>query len=131
MVGLEEEDMEEGNFYGKNVVDAKAAGKKRADLDGDGDMEQVKEEGEETCNECGGAMYEGHSCDSEQVEEGFANEPDEELMKLRALLGMGNDLHRQKQNQSVGNPTKVTFETKLLKDSSNLLVDWQKLSGIK
>jgi hypothetical protein len=67
----------------------------------------------------------------ESMEETFANEPDEEMMRLKDLLGLGNDLHRQKRNQAVGNPTKVTFETKLLKDSSNLLTDWKKLSGIK
>jgi hypothetical protein len=79
-------------------------------------------------------MYEARCvCEpgQEQVEENFANEPDEELMRLKDLLGMGNDLHRQKHTQAVGNPTQVTFETKLLKDSSNLLTDWQKLSGIK
>ena len=67
----------------------------------------------------------------ESMEENFANEPDEEMMRLKDLLGLGNDLHRQKRNQAVGNPTQVTFETKLLKDSSNLLTDWKKLSGIK
>jgi len=47
------------------------------------------------------------------------------------MLGQGNDLHREKRSQAVGNPTQVTTETRLFKDTSNLLVDWQKLSGIK
>ena len=41
------------------------------------------------------------------------------------------DMHKPKEHQSVGNPTKVTFETKLLKDSTSLLQDFRKLSGIK
>ena len=44
---------------------------------------------------------------------------------------MGGDMHRQKQSQSVGNPTKVTMETKLMQQSTNLISDWKKLSGIK
>ena len=100
-------------------------------------MEKVREgHDHETCNECGGMMYEGHTCE-EQVEEGFSNDAggdamaDTELMKLKALLSMGNDLHKMKQSQAVGNPTKVTMETKLMNDSTNLLTDWKKLSGIK
>jgi hypothetical protein len=41
---LEEDDMEEGNKFTGNLMKARAAGKKEADLDGDGDMEPVKEE---------------------------------------------------------------------------------------
>jgi len=73
----------------------------------------------------------------ESMEETFANDAggdamaDTELMKLKALLSMGNDLHKMKQSQAVGNPTKVTMETKLMNDSTNLLTDWKKLSGIK
>jgi hypothetical protein len=40
---MDEADMEEGNKFAYNVIKAKAAGKKRADLDGDGDMEPVRE----------------------------------------------------------------------------------------
>ena len=38
-----EADMEEGNKFAFNVIKAKAAGLKKADLDGDGDMEPVRE----------------------------------------------------------------------------------------
>jgi hypothetical protein len=38
-----EDDMEEGNRFTGNLVKARAAGKKMADLDGDGDMEPVRE----------------------------------------------------------------------------------------
>ena len=41
---MAEADMEEGNKYVHNVLKAKAAGLKQADLDGDGDMETVREE---------------------------------------------------------------------------------------
>jgi hypothetical protein len=40
---MDEADMEEGNKYAHNVLKAKAAGLKKADLDGDGDMETVRE----------------------------------------------------------------------------------------
>jgi hypothetical protein len=39
----DESDMEEGNYFGNQVRLAKAAGLKKADLDGDGDMEPVRE----------------------------------------------------------------------------------------
>jgi hypothetical protein len=40
---MAEADMEEGNKFAHNVLKAKAAGMKKADLDGDGDMETVRE----------------------------------------------------------------------------------------
>jgi hypothetical protein len=40
---MDEAEMEEGNKFAHNVLKAKAAGIKRADLDGDGDMETVRE----------------------------------------------------------------------------------------
>jgi len=40
---MDEADMEEGNKFAHNVLKAKAAGIKKADLDGDGDMETVRE----------------------------------------------------------------------------------------
>lgn len=44
---LNEGDMEEGNKFAHNVLKAKAAGMKKADLDGDGDMETVREDDDE------------------------------------------------------------------------------------
>ena len=44
-LSVKEDDMEEGNLFTGNLAKARAAGKKRADLDGDGDMETVKEQG--------------------------------------------------------------------------------------
>ena len=41
---MAEADMEEGNKYAHNVLKAKAAGLKQADLNGDGDMETVREQ---------------------------------------------------------------------------------------
>lgn len=44
MAGIaQEERTEEGNLFTGNLAKARAAGKKEADLDGDGDMEKVKE----------------------------------------------------------------------------------------
>ena len=40
---MSEDDMEEGNKFTGNLAKARAQGKKRADLDGDGDMETVRE----------------------------------------------------------------------------------------
>ncbi len=128
MEKVKEEEMEEGNKFTGNLAKARAAGKSEADLDGDGDMEKVRE-GEDTCMECGGSMYEGHSCSGEQVEENFANDAggnamaDTELMKLKALLSMGNDLHKMKSSQAIGNPIRVA-------EASNTINDWKKLSGI-
>lgn len=45
---MDEADMDEGNKFAHNVLKAKAAGLKKADLDGDGDMEQVREKKEKT-----------------------------------------------------------------------------------
>ena len=57
----------------------------------------------------------------EQVEENYSNEAGhEEMAKLKALLSMGNDMHKMKHSQAVGNPTQVTFETTLLKDATSL-----------
>jgi hypothetical protein len=42
-LGLKEADVEEGNRFTGNLAKARAAGKKQADLDGDGDMEPVRE----------------------------------------------------------------------------------------
>jgi hypothetical protein len=40
---VEEEKTEEGNLFTGNLAKARADGKKEADLDGDGDMEKVRE----------------------------------------------------------------------------------------
>jgi hypothetical protein len=141
------EETDEGNAFSGAVAKAKQDGVQPGEkISVGGEEYPVKEEGEETvngngeyqkveggsCNECG--MFEARcvcSSDKEQVEE-YANDAgNEQMAHLKHMLGQGNDLHREKRTQAVGNPTQVTFETKLLKDSSNLLVDWQKLSGIK
>lgn len=40
---IKEDDMEEGNYFTGQLAKARAAGKKAADLDGDGDMEKIRE----------------------------------------------------------------------------------------
>ena len=144
-----EEKTDEGNAFSGAVAKAKQDGIQPGEKINVGGKEYpVKEEevDEETingngeyqkveggsCNECG--MFEARcvcSSEKEQVEE-YANDAgNEEMAQLKNMLGQGNDLHRQKRSQAVGNPTQVTTETRLFKDTSNLLVDWQKLSGIK
>ena len=69
----DEEETSEGNKFTGNLAKARAAGKKTADLDGDGDEEKVTES-EGTCNECG--MYESDCGGSHgQVEEGSIFDP--------------------------------------------------------
>jgi hypothetical protein len=129
----DDEEVDEGNLFTKGLADddikvgEKIPGTnvtKTKDIDEGHDHEM--------CSECGSAMYEGHTCGDEQVEEGYANETGhEELAQLKTLLSMGNDLHREKRTQATGNVQKVTMETKLLKNSTELLTDWKKLSGIK
>jgi hypothetical protein len=147
--GQGEEKTDEGGAFGLAVTNAKKDGIQPGEKISVGGKEYpVKEEEveEETvngngkyqkaeggsCNECG--MFEARcvcSSDKEQVEE-YANDAgNEEMAQLKHMLGQGNDLHREKRSQAVGNPTQVTTETRLFKDTSNLLVDWQKLSGIK
>ena len=84
----------------------------------------------EKCHECGGSMNEGHDCsDQEQVEENFSNDAggdamgDAQLMQLKALLSVGNDLHKMKTSQAMGNPVRVT-------ESKQMINEWKKLSGI-
>jgi hypothetical protein len=63
------------------------------------------------------------------MEESFANEAggdameQTELAKLKALLSMGNDLHKMKKDQTVLNPTQVSVQESIS--------EWKKLSGIK
>jgi hypothetical protein len=144
---VKEGDMEEGNaFTGKLKQTPKGGEFKMGDKSykdtssieengaGAGDEEESLEEGAEDCMECG---YPMESCACDHVEEGYANDAggdamgDTELLQLKELLGRGNDLHRQKHTQATGNIQKVTMETKLLKDTTELLTDWKKLSGIK
>ena len=123
---VKEDDVEEGNKFTGNLAKARAAGKEEADLDGDGDMEKVHE-GEHTCEACG--MHESKCGCEEQVDENFSNDAggdamaDTELANLKALLAMGNDLHKMKSSNTVGNPTQVS-----VRESIN---EWKKLSGIK
>jgi hypothetical protein len=131
---LEEEEVEEGNPFGHAVRNAKKDGIQPGEKINVGGKEYpVKEEEhshghskEEMCEGCG--MTESKcGCDSEKVEENFANSANDpaetELMKLKALLSVGNDMHRIKTDQTVGNPTRVS-----VKES---LYEWKKLSGIK
>ena len=121
---VKEDDVEEGNKFTGNLAKARAAGKEEADLDGDGDMEKVREN-EETCETCGESPC---GCE-EKVDENFSNDAggdamaDTEMAKLKALLAMGNDLHKMKSSNTVGNPTQVS-----VRESIN---EWKKLSGIK
>jgi hypothetical protein len=144
---LEEDDMEEGNAFTEKLAKTKQGDS--FDMNGHQYTDHSHiEEGHEDCMECGMPMMEcecdqieeGHEdcmecgmpmmeCECDQIEEGFANDAggdamgDTELMQLKELLAMGNDMHRVKRDNTVGNPTKVAFESQIH--------DWKKLSGIK
>lgn len=124
----EEEKTDEGNAFGQEVRQKKSDNipDSQQRITTGGQNLPVKEEA--TCESCG--MEESScGCDHEQVEENFSNDAggdamgDTEMMKLKALLSMGNDMHKMKHNNTVGNPTQVAFH-----ESIN---DWKKLSGIK
>lgn len=129
----EEDEVDEGNAFSGAVAKAKSDNipDKGQKFKVGGKSYPVKEEeidegDEEECNECGYAM-EACECDHEQVDENYANSAEDpaetEMMKLKALLTVGGDMHRLKRNQTVGNPTQVAFESQVN--------DWKKLSGIK
>jgi len=154
-VNADDEEVEEGNEFTGQLAKAKAQHKDHFSVDGK--EYPVKEDAEdcmecgmpmlecscdkmeeghnheegETCNECG--MYECECDSGEQVEESYANSDDDKAMQdlhymLQTLAG---GLNKPKHSQATGNITKVTMEDTMLKDSTNLLSDWQKLSGIK
>lgn len=129
----EEEQTDEGNAFTGKLKQTQQGGNFKMGDKSYKDTSAIEEEHdhdeEETCNECGGAMYEGHSCGEEQVEENFSNDAggdamgDAQLMQLKALLSVGNDLHKMKTSQAMGNPVRVT-------ESKEMINEWKKLSGI-
>lgn len=90
------------------------------------------EEGEETCSECGGSMTEGHECGHEQVEEAYANsDDDQKLQDMKYMIqSLSGGLNGPKRSQATGDIKQVTMADQMMKESRDLLVDWQKLSGI-
>jgi hypothetical protein len=139
--GGDDEEVEEGNAFSKAVVDAKKDGIQKGEKINVGGKEYpVKEEDEddeetveeEKCNECG-YMESKCQCDEEQVEESFANSDDDKAMQdLQYMLdSLSGGLNGRKRSQATGNITQVTTETKLMKESNDLMIDFQKLSGIK
>jgi hypothetical protein len=131
---VKEDDMEEGNaFTGKLKSTAKGQefeldGKKYKDTSNleEESLDQPATMEEKVCETHG--VNEGE-CGCTQMEESFANEAggdameQTELAKLKALLSMGNDLHKMKKDQTVLNPTQVSVQESIS--------EWKKLSGIK
>jgi len=121
----EEEQTDEGNAFTGKLKQTPQGGEFKMGDKSYKDTSELEEE-EEMCETCGSNECQ---CDAEteQVEENFANSANDpaeaELLKLKALLSMGNDMHREKSSQTVGNPTRVAFES--------AMADWKKLSGIK
>jgi len=127
-------DMEEGNAFTGKL----AATKKGEEFELDGkkykDTSNLEEEALDQPATMEEKMCEVHDmneseCGCSKVDENFANDAGgdamaaTELAKLKALLSLGNDLHKMKKDQTVMNPTQVS-----VKES---IADWMKLSGIK
>jgi hypothetical protein len=119
---------DEGNMFTGNLAKARAAGEEEADLDGDGDMEKVRE-GDETCNECGYTM---ESCGCEKIEEGeYANSDDGQAMQdiefmtrfISGGLNKEKTMHHHGYHQG-DNPM-------AMRESNDSISSWKKLSGIK
>ena len=120
----DEEQTDEGNAFTGKLKQTPQGGEFKM---GDKEYKDTSaiEEAEGECDECG--MLESQcGCEHEQVEENFANSANDpaqaELAKLKALLSMGNDMHRMKQSQAMGNPIRVA--------EADTLSQWKKLSGI-
>ena len=127
---------DEGNAFGGAVAKAKSdnipdEGQK---FKVGGNEYPVKEEGEEeaACESCGHTSCECDSEGEEQVEEGYANSDDDKQMyDFKRLLSMGNDMHHQKRTQATGNIVPVTMGDRPMRESTSLLSQLTKLSGIK
>jgi hypothetical protein len=122
---VKEAGVEEGNAFTDKLNQTPQGGEFSLDGNEYTDTSSI-EEGHETCNECGGMMYEGHSC-------GFANSADDtadqDLEYMMKTISGG--LNGQKRDQSTAPIIKiVTAEGTLMKDSTDLLSDFRKLSGI-
>ena len=112
--------MEEGNLFTKNLKDARDAGKKKADLDGDGDLESVKED---QVNECGDMSYGGNempeqhskinvnasmSSDGQKTLNVSAEgDAAEQLSQLLKLSGMLNSDRKMEVDEEYANEPKV------------------------
>jgi hypothetical protein len=122
----DKEETDEGNAFTGKLAQTQQGDEFELDGEKYKDTSSI-EEGEQECNECG-MMESQCECDHEQVEENFSNDAggdameNTEMAKLKALLSMGNDLHKMKSSQAMGNPVKVA------EDSS--INDWKKLAGI-
>ena len=123
----EEEQTDEGNAFTGKLKDTPKGEEFKL---GDKEYKDTSsiEENEEMCDECGMMECECDHGEEEQVTE-WANDAggdasaDTELMKLKALLSVGNDLHKMKTSQAMGNPVRVT-------ESKQMINEWKKLSGI-
>ena len=128
----DDKEVEEGNAFTGAVAKAKSDNipDKNQKFKVGNKEYPVKEE-EEMCNECG--MMECECDTEEQVEESFANSDDDKAFQdLQYMLQtLAGGMNGPKRSQATGNIQKVTMETTLMKDSTSLLTDWQKLSGIK
>jgi hypothetical protein len=88
---IEEEIEQEGNLWGKNVRDAKAAGKTQADLDNDGDLDPVTETGFDQTETPEFTVNSTVDSDGKKsVNINAEGERAEELLQMLAMAGMGN-----------------------------------------
>ena len=89
---MSEDDMEEGNLWGQNVRDAKAAGKTQADLDNDGNLDPVTETGFDMGQQTPDITI-NSTVDSDGKKTVNINAEGEravELLQMLQMAGMGN-----------------------------------------
>ena len=129
---VKEAGVEEGNEFTEKLKDTPKGGTFSINGKEYTDTSSL-EEGNQPCNECGGTMEEGHSCGSRPLEE-YANDADNTATQdlefmIRTLSGGGG--MGEKRSQATAPIVKiVTAEGTLMKDSTDLLSDFRKLSGI-
>ena len=90
---MSEDDMEEGNLWGQNVRDAKAAGKTQADLDNDGNLDPVTETGFDMGQQETPDITINSTVDSDGKKTVNINAEGEravELLQMLQMAGMGN-----------------------------------------
>ena len=131
---VKEEEMEEGNAFTDKLQSTPKGSKFELDGKTYTDTSNLEEESLDQPATMEEKMCETHGmneseCGCNHMEESFANDAGQdamahtELAKLKALLSMGNDLHKMKKDQTVMNPTQVSVRESI--------GEWKKLSGIK
>jgi len=104
---IDEEDVEEGNYFSGQLAAARAAGKKRADLDGDGDLEPVREGGEDYAADDTFVYRQGAEKDHERDIMGMDTNEDE-IGECGDMSVMGSGMPQDSMDSNKGHVTITT-----------------------